>query len=201
MQERKSILSYLLPNLWPLVLWFIFLMVFPQTISAGEENTEEVPDRYGAAAVIGYNYDPSENIVFGLLSGFALYDYDKIWPHAAPEALRFKVEVSAGATLKNEKGAILSAGFFALYYLDGLATEGLRPYVEGGIGGIFTQWRVDDQGSKINFNPQLGIGTEFSLGSGPPFLAALRLHHMSNAGLSDDNRGVNSIVLVLGRFF
>ena len=201
MQERKSILSYLLPNLWPLVLWFIFLMVFPQTISAGEENTEEVPDRYGAAAVIGYNYDPSENIVFGLLSGFALYDYDKIWPHAAPEALRFKVELSAGTTLKNEKGAILSAGFLALYYLDSLAGRGLRPYIEGGVGGIFTQWRVEGQGSKVNFNPQIGVGTEFSLGSGPPFLAALRLHHISNAGLADDNRGVNSVVFVLGRFF
>jgi lipid A 3-O-deacylase len=29
----------------------------------------------------------------------------------------------------------------------------------------------------------------------------LRLHHISNAGLDDDNRGVNSIVFVLGRFF
>ena len=201
MQGRNSILTYLLPNLWPLVLCFICLMVFPHTISAEEENTEEVPDRYGAAAVIGYNYDPSENIVFGLLSGFALYDYDKIWPHAAPEALRFKVELSAGTTLKNEKGAILSAGFLALYYLDSLAGRGLRPYIEGGVGGIFTQWRVEGQGSKVNFNPQIGVGTEFSLGSGPPFLAALRLHHISNAGLADDNRGVNSVVFVLGRFF
>ena len=188
-------------SFWLPCICLLFIIGLPDNILAEENKEDEIPNRYGLATAIGLNYDPSEGIVFGLLSGFALYDYDKIWPHAAPEALRFKVEVSAGATLKNEKGAILSAGFFALYYLDGLATEGLRPYVEGGIGGIFTQWRVDDQGSKINFNPQLGIGTEFSLGSGPPFLAALRLHHMSNASLSDDNRGVNSIVLVLGRFF
>jgi len=176
-------------------------MSCPQTILAGEDNADEIPDRYGLATVVGYNYDPSENIVFGLLSGFALFDYDKIWPHAAPEALRFKVELSAGATLKNEKGAIVSAGFLALYYLDGLAVKGYRPYIEGGIGGIFTQWRVDGQGSRINFNPQIGLGTEFSIGSGPPFLAALRLHHVSNAGLDDDNRGVNSVVFVIGRFF
>lgn len=201
MQIRKSIFKHMLPNLWLLFLCFLCLMIFPQAISAEEDNTEKVPDRYGAAAVIGYNYDPSENIVFGLLSGFALYDYDKIWPHAAPEALRFKVELSAGTTLKNEKGAILSAGFLALYYLDSLAGRGLRPYIEGGVGGIFTQWRVEGQGSKVNFNPQIGVGTEFSLGSGPPFLVALRLHHISNAGLADDNRGVNSVVFVLGRFF
>lgn len=201
MQVRKPIVKYLLQNLWPLFLCFICLMVFPRSIFAEDDNTEKVPDRYGAAAIIGYNYDPSENIAFGLLSGFALYDYDKIWPHAAPEALRFKVELSAGTTLKNEKGVILSAGFLALYYLDSLAGPGLRPYVEGGVGGIFTQWRVEGQGSKINFNPQIGVGTEFSLGPGPAFLAALRLHHISNAGLADDNRGVNSVVFVLGRFF
>ena len=91
MQVKNSIVKYLLPNLWPLFLCFLFLMVFSQAISAEEGASEEVPDRYGAAATIGYNYDPSENIVFGLISGFALYDYDKIWPHAAPEALRFKV--------------------------------------------------------------------------------------------------------------
>ncbi|MCK4987892.1 MAG: acyloxyacyl hydrolase [Desulfobacterales bacterium] len=201
MLMKKSITSHTLRIFSFLLFCYLFVISCPQTILAEEDNADQVPDRYGLATVIGYNYDPSENIVFGLISGFALYDYDKIWPHAAPEALRFKVEVSAGATLKNEKGAIVSAGFLALYYLDTLTGQDFRPYIEGGIGGIFTQWRVDGQGSKFNFNPQIGLGTEFSIGSGPPFLAALRLHHISNAGLDEDNRGVNSVVFVIGRFF
>lgn len=201
MIKIKFIVKNVLRNLWLLIFCFLFIINCPKSILAEEKNSEEIPDRYGLATVIGYNYDPSENIVFGLLSAFALYDYDKIWPHAAPEALRFKVEISAGATVKNEKGAILSAGVLALYYLDSLAGENYRPYIEGGIGGIYTQWQVEGQGSKVNFNPQIGVGTEFSLGSGPSFLMGLRLHHISNAGLDDDNRGVNSIVFVLGRFF
>jgi len=201
MRTKKPNSSGTTSRFWLPVFSLLLLISCPRVSLAGAECPNGIPNRYGFSTAIGFNYDPSENIVFGLLSGFALFDYDKIWPHAAPEALRFKVEISAGATLKNEKGAILSAGVFALYYLDGLAKDDLRPYVEGGIGGIFTQWQVDGQGSKINFNPQLGIGTEFFLGSGPPFLAALRLHHISNAGFSDDNRGVNSILLVLGRFF
>lgn len=201
MRKRKWIIKAVSQNLWLLFLCFLFTINCPKNIIAEDKNAEKIPDRYGLATTIGYNYDPSENIVFGLLSGFALYDYDKIWPHAAPEALRFKVELSAGTTLKNEKGAILSAGFLALYYLDSLAGRSCRPYIEGGVGGIFTQWRVEGQGSKVNFNPQIGVGTEFSLGSGPPFLAALRLHHISNAGLAADNRGVNSVVFVIGRFF
>lgn len=201
MIKIKFIVKNVLRNLWLLIFCFLFIINCPKSILAEEKSAEEIPDRYGLATVIGYNYDPSENIVFGLLSAFALYDYDKIWPHAAPEALRFKVEISAGATVKNEKGAILSAGVLALYYLDSLAGENYRPYIEGGIGGIYTQWQVEGQGSKVNFNPQIGVGTEFSLGSGPSFLMGLRLHHISNAGLDDDNRGVNSIVFVLGRFF
>lgn len=184
-----------------LLISLLVIISCPPAAIAGEDKANEVPDRYGLATVIGYNYDPSGDIVFGLLSGFALYDYDKIWPHAAPEALRFKVEAGVGAALKNEKGIMTSAGLLALYYLDKLAGWDLRPYAEAGIGGIYTQWRVEGQGSHFNFNPQLGLGTEISSGSGPPFFTALRLHHISNAELRDDNRGVNSIVLVVGRFF
>jgi lipid A 3-O-deacylase len=184
-----------------LLISLLVIISCPPAAIAGEDKANEVPDRYGLATVIGYNYDPSGDIVFGLLSGFALYDYDKIWPHAAPEALRFKVEAGVGAALKNEKGIMASAGIMALYYLDKFAGWDLRPYVEAGIGGIYTQWRVEGQGSHFNFNPQLGLGTEISSGSGSPFFTALRLYHISNAGLRDDNRGVNSIVLVVGCFF
>ena len=70
-----------------------------------------------------------------------------------------------------------------------------------GIGVIYTDFQVEGQGSRINFNPQFGIGAEFNLDSGGPFFSAIRLSHISNGGLHSDNRGVNSIVLVIGRFF
>lgn len=185
---------------WPIIT-FLLMIGYPQTAMTGEDDANKISDRFGLTTTIGYNYDPSEDIVFALISGFALYDYDKIWPHSAPKALRFKVEAGIGATLKNEKGLMASAGIFALYYLDRFAGRILRPYVEGGIGGIYTQWRVEGQGSRINLNPQLGIGTELCIGSEQALFAAVRLHHISNAGLGDDNRGINSIVFQLGRFF
>lgn len=168
---------------------------------AGEDNPDKIPDRYGLTVNIGNTYDPSGGIGFIMPTGFALFDYDKIWPHAAPEALRFKVEVGAGSTWTKDKDFMASASMFALYYLDRFAKGSFRPYVEGGIGGIYTEWKVENQGSHINFNPQLGIGAEFSFDSATTYLAALRLHHISNAGLKEDNRGVNSIVFVIGRFF
>lgn len=184
-----------------IIMGLLLLNGYLQPAVADEATPGDIPNRYGLQVLIGNTYDPDDSIGFAMLSGFALLDYDKVWPHSAPEALRFKVEVSAGSTWTKKKEFMASAGIFALYYLDRLSTDLLKPYIEGGINAIYTDWRVEGQGSNVNFNPQAGVGTEFYLGSGPPFLAAVRLHHISNANLDDDNRGVNSVVLVIGRFF
>jgi len=201
MWADNSILNNVVSKIWLLVFYGLAIISFPQATLAGEDNPEKIPNRYGLSVNIGNTYDPSGDTGFVLLTGFALFDYDKIWPHAAPEALRFKVEASAGSTWTKDKDFMASASIFALYYLDRLAKGSWRPYVEGGIGGIYTEWKVDGQGSHLNFNPQLGIGTEFTAGPAATYLVALRLHHISNAGLKEDNRGANSIVFVIGRFF
>jgi len=186
---------------WLLIFSLLVMISYPRGIQAGTEGLNEIPDRYGVSANIGNTYDPSVDTGFVMLSVFGLFDYDKIWPHAAPEALRFKIELSTGSTRTRDKDFMAAASIFALYYLDRFARDNFRPYAEGGIGGIYTQWKVDGQGSHLNFNPQLGIGAEFSAGLAGTYLAAVRLHHFSNAGLKEDNRGVNSIVFVIGRFF
>jgi hypothetical protein len=135
-----------------------------------------------------------------LVSGVALFDYDRVWPHRAPEDLRFKVELSAGSAIAPRTRLTASFTFLALYYLRFLSTRSLRPYVEGGIGAIFTDFQVPGQGSRFNFNPQVGIGTDIQTFSGTYF-TALRLHHVSNAALASENRGLNSVLLEVGRFF
>jgi hypothetical protein len=162
---------------------------------------EYVPTRYGMGGNLGLVYDPGGDYDFVQLNGFALFDYDAVWPHRAPEALRFKVEANAGATVEPRVRAIVSANMLALYYFDFWRTANLRPYGEAGIGLIYTDFQVKGQGLRVNFNPQLGIGTEIGCGNGPPWFAALRLHHVSNAGLHKDNRGINSVVLQVGFFF
>ncbi|MEW6379709.1 MAG: acyloxyacyl hydrolase [bacterium] len=173
----------------------------PGETHAGRNSRDFVPSRYGFALILGNTYNPENDIRFSLISGFALYDYDRIWHHPAPAPLRFKVEGSLGATTSPRTRAVASCGIMALYYLDKFATQRLRPYGEAGIGIIYTDFRVKGQGLRINFNPQAGFGTEFLTGSGSPFFTTLRLHHISNGDLYKDNRGVNAVVLVLGYFF
>ncbi len=191
-------------TLIPLVMAACFcVMVWTGEASAfGEKKTDKTTEpRYGLGISLGLGYDPSDARNFMGLTGIALYDYEAIWPHRAPDQLRFKLEGSLGGTICSGPDFFASAGFLALYYFDGLSTSLLQPYIEGGVGLIFTEHKVKGQGSRINFNPQAGLGMDISPETGPDFWVSLRLHHLSNAGLKKDNRGVNSLVLQGGKFF
>jgi lipid A 3-O-deacylase len=189
-------------NVMVIVLLILALMLVPAGKSMSEEKEDSSqPARFGIAVTGGDSYTGGADISFGLLSGFALFDYEKIWRHRAPEALRFKIEVSAGSTLHPEHRFMCSANAFALYYLRFLETARLRPYVEGGIGGIYTAFRVEGQGSHLNFNPQVGMGTDLKFDPDREFFLAARLHHISNGGLDHENKGINSVTVMLGYYF
>jgi lipid A 3-O-deacylase len=180
---------------------FLGILFQIETSLAEELKKDEVKDRYGLAMALGKSYDPTNHIDFYLLSGVALYDYEKIWRHRAPEPLRFKVEYSIGTAREKKSYLMTSMNMFALYYLDLSGYDDFTPYVEAGIGVIYTGFQVKGQGLKVNFNPQMGIGAEFKTESRDIYFLSLRLHHLSNAHMADENRGVNSVVLMFGRFF
>ena len=157
--------------------------------------------RLGLGLGYGMAYDPGDAKDFALVTGFMLFDYEDVWPHAAPEPLRFKVEASLGGTTEGSSRGLASVGGLALYSLDGLGGSLFRPYGEAGVGVMYSEHKVVGQGSRLNFNPQIGIGLEFPGHDQSRFWASLRLHHLSNAGLHKDNRGVNSLVLMMGYYF
>lgn len=152
---------------------------------------------------LGYTYDPSEDIRFMQASFFKLYDYDYIWKHSAPDNLRFKIEGAiGGASLKNDDiRVIANTGVLALLYINGLESEFFIPYIEAGVGVIFTDFRVKGQDYRVNFNPQAGLGVEFKNSQAGNLFAAIRAHHISNGGIGSTNRGLNSVMLLIGRHF
>jgi hypothetical protein len=176
----------------------LFLLVVASPAFTAEDL---IPTRYSLAAGVGKTYSPNNDIDFALVSAVALFDYDRVWPHRAPASLRFKVEGSAGTTTAPRSRALVSTNMLALYFLDDLATDLLRPYIEAGIGLIYTDFQVEGQGLRVNFNPQAGVGMEIPSVDGSPWYAAIRLHHISNGGLHHDNRGINAVVLQAGRYF
>jgi lipid A 3-O-deacylase len=156
------------------------------------------PTRTGLAVSCGISYNPS-GVDFCLLTGILLFDYDRVWPHKAPESLRFRVEYSLGAIVEPETRLMTSANMIAQFYYHGMSASRVRPYIGGGIGIIYTDFKVEGQGLKFNFNPLLGAGVEF--GPDPSLFLDVRIHHISNGGLDDENTGVNSVQFMLGRYF
>ena len=176
--------------------------MFTNSVFAIENEEAYAPTEYGVSAIVGETCHPSSiDIDLYMLSGFVLLDYEKVWKHNAPEQLRFKVESSIGAAHYKKKRFVTSVNIFALRYLDFLSTGTFKPYIEGGIGIIYTDFRIPGQGLRVNFNPQLGIGAEIKTGSDNKMFFSLRLHHISNGGLDDENRGIDSVIGVFGFFF
>lgn len=160
-----------------------------------------LPDQYGMALDYGYVFDPSPTRTFVLARGFAIFDYGQAWRmENCPNTLRFKVEGAIGSTVTPSSDLIVSANMLAMKYPLGLGGK-VRPYGEAGIGVIYTQFRVKGQGLHFNFNPLLGAGLELPQPDGKNIFGAVRLHHVSNGGLDHDNRGINSVVLEVGRVF
>jgi len=202
----KKVIMHILAVQRRISLNILFLAALTALLPTGTTFAEDVKkqyinDRYSLGIIAGHTYDPGDDINFYMLSGSVMYDYEKIWRHRAPEQLRFKLEYDIGGARERESRFITSFNIFALYYINPLDDVAIRPYLEGGIGIIYTGFQVQGQGLKINFNPQMGIGTEFTGGSGDSYFLSLRLHHISNGGLYRDNRGVNSVTLTLGRIF
>ncbi len=183
-----------------LMLLLAVVLLTGRAVAVSATETATVPTRYGAGLAAGHLYDPNEGIDFVLASAFALFDYDRVWPHRAPPQLRFRVEASAGTTTGSFRRVLASANMFAVYRFERPGAR-WRPYAEAGIGVIYTDFRVAGQGLRVNFNPQAGLGVEWRRTGGAPLYVNLRLHHVSNGGLHEDNRGLNSALVSVGTFF
>jgi len=170
------------------------------TSNARGDSLSSLNPKTGLGVMAGLAYDPGDARDFIAVNAFFLFDYDKIWGHNAPDCLKFKTELSIGSSLATEN-LIVSSGIEALLYLDKFETQIFRPYVEAGIGLIYTDYKVDGQGLSLNFNPRAGIGTDIKVKGRLPMFCTLRLWHLSNANLHSENRGSNAVVLLIGQYF
>jgi hypothetical protein len=188
-------------HIW-LFLFGLFMSIIPPGYAVpGHAFDLNAPQHVGIGLTAGSSYDPSPAFAFALLHGMAVYDYEDVMQHPAPADLRFKFEGSIGLSDHAQPRLLAAGHIFAQYYLSDLAYGALHPYIEGGIGLIYTDFQIKDQGLRLNFNPQAGIGVEWRTPSGPRWYTALRAWHVSNGGLHNDNRGINGVVVQCGRIF
>jgi lipid A 3-O-deacylase len=68
----------------------------------------------------------------------------------------------------------------------------IRPFLSAGGGAVWSARPIPREISRVNFTPQGGAGLAIGLTPGALFSVEYRIHHMSDAQLTDYNPGANS---------
>lgn len=82
------------------------------------------------------------------------------------------------------------------YYFD----TGTRfaPYIEGGLGVLYTDLRGYELGGHFSFTEAIGVGASYFLSDNFALNAMWRFRHISNASLYDHNAGLESGIVLAG---
>ncbi len=75
------------------------------------------------------------------------------------------------------------------------------PFVELGVGVLYTDLDPERFGSHFNFTPQGGAGVRYKILEGRYLTFSYRLHHISNAGIDEENRSIDSHFFSIGLSF
>lgn len=138
---------------------------------------------------------------FALITVGFIKPYTLFRSEPAHDKLKTVLEFSVGAANGSEDGTIVSGAVLARRFFNNAPGKSIRPYIEGGIGIIYTGFKIPGQGVKVNFNPVIGVGLDYTNESRQRYFAALRMNHISNGNLHRENRGINSVIISFGSYF
>ena len=109
------------------------------------------------------------------------------------------VELPLHLVARPDTSVMLGMNFLACYTFT--AGAGLRPYVFGGGGPVYSFADIPGMGAELNGNYQFGIGLAHPLSGSRSLLVELRYHHISNGGSEQPNAPLNSGKLLVGVTF
>ena len=115
----------------------------------------------------------------------------------------YAVDVVPVFTVFQRYNTAYGAGFNPLGLKWDFAARGrIEPYLELGGGTLFTNHQVPIGTSSVNFTPSAALGMHL-LDDKYAFSVELRYLHISNAGLSSPNPGINTVEVRVGwgKFF
>lgn len=77
----------------------------------------------------------------------------------------------------------------------------LSPYLVAGAGVLWANIERRETGSDLDFNLQVGIGVRYAFQQSTALLIEYRHVHISNAGIDEDNGGINAHTFLIGLSF
>ena len=137
----------------------------------------------------------------GLWNAGARYGWGLTGPHG-PGILRGRLEYAVDVVpifwVFQKSGTAYGFGLnpFALKW-NFETHHRVAPYIEFGSGTLFTNRKVPEGTSRVNFTTSGALGMHFLRGK-RNWNAEVRFMHLSNAGLTTPNPGINTIQVRLG---
>ena len=108
----------------------------------------------------------------------------------------FLIEPLTNVVVRPDTNAEIGCSFHLRY--SAKFSSWIAPYLELGVGFLYSTQHISEQGSQFNFTPQLGVGMQFSLNDHYLLSAGYRYRHMSNAGTAKPNRGIDFNMALVG---
>jgi lipid A 3-O-deacylase len=72
------------------------------------------------------------------------------------------------------------------------------PFAEAGVGILVLDWDLEERSDGVNFSPQAGFGFHYFVSPRTALTSEWRWHHISNAGIDQPNRAINSSLFLIG---
>ncbi len=110
----------------------------------------------------------------------------------------FASVITAVANPDKRSGSLELGGVLPMltYYFD--LGNGLYPYVEGGLGMLYTDLRGYHLGGHFSFMETFGTGVSYFVNDNVALSVGWRFRHVSNAGLYSRNAALNSDIFLAG---
>ena len=185
---------------WVMIMLLASVIVFPLSADATDFPFQRGTMEVGLRS--GYNIGADRNadmIPVSLRLGYVLYSGKyKFLPRGALEVAT-EPFVSPITSVESGKDGSIEMGLalpMFTYHFD--IGNHIVPYIEGGVGVMYTDLRGYRLGSHFQFLSQGGAGLSYFLTDNTALNLSWRFRHISNASLYDDNRGFNSYIFQAG---
>lgn len=176
------------------------IIILPSFICAADEGPLSTKGSLRCGLNVGYGYSFESNRDIRFIS---LYPYlgrlltdpvGKGWYRGTVEGV-----LEGAFSLVRKHQRTYAAGANALLRYNFLpASESWRPYVQGGFGITYTNLMMHDFGKNLNFASNAACGIQYFYNPKNAVSFEWRFFHLSNAGIDDDNTGLNMSNFFIG---
>jgi hypothetical protein len=148
------------------------------------------------------NIEDRQLFLFALRYGRVLAAWESV-------SLEYTLDIFPAAVVfephhaRRGSSTIYGAGLSPLGFKVNFAQQSwIQPFVAASVGFLYFEHDIPvPHSSRFNFTPEIGLGVEFFLAPQRALTLGYKFHHISNAGIGDDNPGMNSHVIYAGFSF